>query len=116
MGNGKDLRSVVELVDALYCNHSFEEESAIAAAVHLATFDLDYFGYILVQTWDCVESRFGDADVRWEYSLWYSGGPTKIKDFPSSEEGTIPFVAAAIAVEEHLKYVAEYTEEHDEMP
>ena len=105
-----------ELVDALHRNHSYEENSSLASVISLATFDLDYYGYILVQTWDYIESKFGDADVNWEYSLWYCGEPTKIKDFPLGEDDGVPFTAAAIAVEEHMKYVAEYAVEHNELP
>ena len=66
-----DLRGVPELVRDIWKNHSYEENSTIASVIHLATYDLDYYSYLLVQTWDYIESQFGDTEVRWEYSLWY---------------------------------------------
>lgn len=113
-----DLRGVPELVRDIWKNHSYEENSTIASVIHLATYDLDYYSYLLVQTWDYIESQFGDTEVRWEYSLWYgsSTNPVKLRDFPNTKEGAIPFVASAQAVEDHIKYIDEYTEEHHEFP
>lgn len=118
MKNKLDLRSVTELVRDLWENPTrSEQESVLSAVVHLATYDLDYFGYLLVQTWDHLEFQLGDLDVHWEYSLWYGyGNPVKVQDFPRSEEGGIPFVESAIAVKKHMEYVSEYTAEHKELP
>jgi hypothetical protein len=118
MGNDTDLRDIPELVRDLWDDPRRNElESAIAAVVHLATFDLDYFGYLFVQTWDFLEAKLGDSKAEWKYSLWYGqSAPVKVKDFPVGEDDGIPFVAAATAVEEHLKYVSEYMEEHNDLP
>ena len=117
MENDTDLRGFAELVRDMWRDpRRYEQENEFGAVVHLATFDLDYYGYLLVQTWDHLERSLGDADVHWEYSLWYCGDPTKIKDFPLGEDDGVPFVAAATAVEEHMKFVADYTAEHHELP
>lgn len=118
MENDTDLRGFAELVRDMWRDpRRYEQENAFGAVVHLATFDLDYYGYLLVQTWDHLERSLGDADVRWEYSLWYCcGDPVKIADFPGSDEGDVPFVESAIAVEKHREYVADYMAEHHELP
>lgn len=118
MTNKLDLRSVAELVCDLWQDPTkSEQESTLSAVVHLATYDLDYYGYILVQTWDHLEFKLGNTKVRWEYSLWYGyGDPIKVQDFPKAEQGEIPFIASAHAVEAHMKYVDKYAHEHGELP
>ena len=117
MDTNLDLRGFPELVrDMLDDPRRHEQESTLGAVVHLATYDLDYFGYILVQTWDLVESKLGNSEVRWEYSLWYGhSNPIKIYDF-ANYEGDIPFVESAVAVKAHIQYVYEYTAEHNDLP
>lgn len=115
-----DLRSVTELVRDLLAKGGHEEDGDLASVVRLAYYDLDYFSYVLVQTWDYIESKFGDADVHWEVSLWYNSpdsiNPVKIWDFPDAINGTMPYVAAGEAVEKHIRYIADYTHEHHEFP
>lgn len=113
-----DLRSIPQLVRDLWAEpRRYEQNSTLASVVHLATYDLDYYCYILVQTWDYVESKLGDANVRWEYSLWFGGEePVKLRDFPNAEEGDIPFVASAQVVEEHTNFICGYMAEHNEFP
>ena len=115
-----DLRSIPELVRDLLDKESHEEDGALASVVRLAYYDLDYFAYVLVQTWDYVESKFGDADVHWEVSLWYDSNntenPVMIWDFPDAKNDVMPYIAAGEAVEKHIKYVMEYTAENNELP
>ena len=117
MTNKIDLRVLPELVRDLWQDPTkSEQESTLSAVVHLATYDLDYFGYILVQTWDHLESQLGNTEVRWEYSLWYGySNPVKIADF-NTDEGNIPFVESAVAVKAHMRHVAEHLTEHGELP
>jgi hypothetical protein len=118
--NNVDLRSIPELVRDLLDKESHEEDGAIASVVRLAYYDLDYFAYILVQTWDYVESKFGDADVHWEVSLWYDSNntdnPVMIWDFPEAKNGAMPYIASGEAVEKHIKYVMEYSAKNKELP
>jgi hypothetical protein len=115
-----DLRSIPELVRDLLDQESHEENGALASVVRLAYYDLDYFAYVLVQTWDYVESKFGDADVHWEVSLWYDSNntenPVMIWDFPDAKNDVMPYIASGEAVEKHIKYVMEYTAENNELP
>jgi len=117
MDTNLDLRGFPELVrDMLEDPRRHEQESTLGAVVHLATYDLDYFGYILVQTWDHLEFKLGTTEVRWEYSLWYGySNPVKIADF-NNKQGDIPFVESAVAVKAHIQYVDEYLSENNELP
>jgi len=117
MNTNLDLRGFPELVrDMLEDPRRNEQESTLGAVVHLATYDLDYFGYILVQTWDHLEFKLGTTEVRWEYSLWYGySNPVKIADF-NNKQGDIPFVESAVAVKAHIQYVDEYLSENNELP
>ena len=118
--NNIDLRNVPELVRDLMDKGSHEEKGALATVVRLAYYDLNYFAYALVQTWDCVESKLDDADVNWEVSLWYesdkSVNPVMIWDFPDAKNGAMPYAASGEAIEKHIKYVMEYVAENSKLP